>query len=181
MEKQKEKIMRFSKVIHILLNISIIILIVIGALSLIAWFVNGSNLPTQIMSIDGVDMEVPVLFKLGNTTVSLPIVWKSDFDYNGILRLIPGIGIKVGISDLIGIAFTIVALRYAKKVFKQLRENNSPFREDTVKALKGLTIVLLITGVVSGAVPFLAAGIVWVICLVFDYGCTLQNESDTTL
>ena len=31
-----------------------------------------------------------------------------------------------------------------------LRENGSPFREDIVKALKRLTIVLLITGGVPG-------------------------------
>jgi hypothetical protein len=95
--------------------------------------------------------------------------------------LIPGIGSTVGIGGFIGVIFTIIALRFTKRVFRLLRENGSPFREDIVKALKRLTIILLITGTVSGAIPFLAAGIVWVLCLVFDYGRELQNESDTTL
>ncbi|MCL2163606.1 MAG: hypothetical protein FWH55_04255 [Oscillospiraceae bacterium] len=47
--------------------------------------------------------------------------------------------------------------------------------------MKKLAIFLLIMSGVSGAVPFLAAGIVGVFCLIFDYGRTLQNESDTTL
>ena len=181
MEKQTEKIMRFSKVIYILLTIAIGVFIAIGISTLFAWLLTGTNLPTQIVTINGVDMEVPVLFKLGNTNVSLPIIWKSGFDFSGIQALIPGVGFTVGIGDFLGVIFTIIALRFTRRVFKLLRENGSPFREDIVKALKGLAIVLLITGGVSGAIPFLAAGMVWVLCLIFDYGRTLQNESDTTL
>jgi len=181
MEKQTEKIMRFSKVVCILLNIAIGVFIAIGILTLVAWLLTGTNLPTEIVTINGVDMEVKVLFKLGNTNVTLPITWKSGFDFSGIQALIPGVGTTVGIGDFLGVIFTIIALRFTRRVFKLLRENGSPFREDIVKALKRLTIVLLITGGVSGAIPFLAAGIVWVLCLIFDYGRELQNESDTTL
>ena len=181
MEKQTEKIMRFSKVVCILLNIAIGVFIAIGILTLAAWLLTGANLPKEIVAIHGVDREVQVLFKLGNTKVILPIVWKSGFDLSGIQALIPGIGLTVGIGDFLGVIFTIVALRCTRMVFKLLRGNGSPFREDIVKALKQLTIVLLVTGGVSGAIPFLAAGIVWVLCLIFDYGRILQNESDTTL
>ena len=181
MEKQTEKIMRFSKVIYILLNVAIVYFIVIGILSLVAWLLTGTNLPTEMKTINGVDMEVPILFKLGDTSVLLPIIWQSGFDFSGIRALAPGLRFTVGIGDFIGVLFTIMALRFTKRVFKLLRENGSPFREDIVKALKRLTIILLITGGVSGAIPFLAAGIVWVLCMIFDYGRALQNESDTTL
>jgi hypothetical protein len=126
-------------------------------------------------------MEVQPLFKLGNTKVILPMIWKSGFNFSGLKALIPGIGITVGIGGFISVIFTIFSLRFTKRVFRLLRENGSPFREDVVKTLKRLTIVLLITGGVSGVIPFLAAGIVWVLYLIFDYGCALQYESDTTL
>ena len=181
MEKQTEKIMRFSKVVCILLNIAIGVFIAIGVLTLVAWLLTGTNLPTEIVTVNGVDMEVQVLFKLGSTNVILPIIWKSGFDFSCIQALIPGVGFAVGIGDFLGVIFTLIALRFTRRVFKFLRENGSPFREDIVKALQRLTIILLITGGVSGAIPFLAAGIVWVLCMIFDYGRALQNESDTTL
>ena len=181
MEKQTEKIMRFSKVICTLLNIAIIAFIVIGALTLVAWLLSGVNLPTEILTIDGVDTEVSYLFKLGNSKVFFPMVWKSGFNFSSIQAFIPGISSTVGIGDFISVIFTIIVLRFTLRVFKLLRKNGSPFKEGIVKALKKLTIALLITGGVSGAIPFLAAGIVWVLCLIFDYGRTLQNESDTTL
>jgi hypothetical protein len=81
----------------------------------------------------------------------------------------------------VGVILTLIVIRLAKKVFMLLRENGSPFREDVIKSLKRLTIFLLILGGVSGVVTFLAAGIVGVFCLIFDYGRVLQNESDTTL
>jgi len=180
MEKQTEKIMRFSKVINILLNITIIVFIVVGALTLTAWFLSGSNLPSETITVNGLDMEVPYLFKLGDTKVFLPVIWKSGFDSSGIEQLLRGI-ITVSFGDFLGVIFTIIGLRFTKRVFELLRETGSPFRGNIVKALKRLTIVLLVTGCVSGVIPFLAAGIVWVLCLIFDYGCILQNESDTTL
>jgi len=181
MEKQTEKIMRFSKVVCVLLNVAIGVFIAIGAAVLLAWIISGSNFPTELVTINGVEMEMPYLFKLGETKVFMQVIWKSGFDFTGIAALTPGFGINTGIGDFIGIIFTIVAFRFTKKVFKLLRENGSPFREEIVKALKSLAIVLLITGGVSGAIPFLAAGIVWVLCLIFDYGRVLQNERDTTL
>ena len=181
MEKQTEKIMRFSKVICILLNIAIGVFIAIGILTLVAWLLTGTNLPTEIVTINGVDKEVPYLFKLGETRVFLPMIWESGLDFSRIGALIPGVGSTVGIGDLFGVIFTIITLRFTKRVFKLLRENGSPFRVDIIQAFKRLTIVLLITGGVSGAIHFLAAGIVWVLCMIFDYGRALQNESDTTL
>jgi hypothetical protein len=181
MEKQTGKIMRFSKVICIFLNIAIGIFIAISILTLAAWFITGTDLPSEIVMVNGVEMEVPYLFKIGNTKVLMPVTWKSGFDLSGIQALIPGTRNTVGIGDFLGVLFTIIALSFTKKVFRLLRDNGSPFREDIVKALKSLTIVLLVTGGVSGIIPFLAAGIVWVLCLIFDYGRALQNESDTTL
>jgi len=176
MEKQIEKIMRFSRVVCILLNIAIGVSIALGVLILLAWLLSGKNLPTETVIINGVNMEMPYLFKLGDTKVFMPVLWKSGFESSGIW-----FGLNASLGDFLGVIFTIIGLRFTKKVFKLLRENGSPFRDDVVKELKRLTIVLLVVGFVSGIVAFLAAGIVWVLCLIFDYGRALQNESDTTL
>ena len=181
MEKQTEQIKNFIKVVHILLKVAIVYFIIIGILALGAWLLTGTNLPTEMITINGTDMEVPYLFKLGETKVFLPVIWKSGFDFSSLRALAPGLRFTVGIGDFLGIIFTIIALRFAKSVFRLLREDGSPFREDIVQALKKLTIVLLVTGGVSGVIPFVAAGVVWVLCLIFEYGRILQNESDTTL
>lgn len=176
MEKQKEKIVRFSKIIYILLKIAFITLIVVGALEAFSWLWSVLKLHTEVLMIAGVEKELPLLFKLGDIKVYLPVMWESGFDFLGV-RSIPAIGF----DDFLQTIFTIIVLGFAKDVFKLLRENGSPFREDVVVSLKKLAVALLFVGVVSGIVPFLAAGIVWVLCLIFDYGRTLQNENDTTL
>jgi len=176
MEKQKENIMRFSKIVYVLLKLSFIALIVVGALQALSWFWSLLGLHTEILSITGVDMEAPLLFKLGDVKIYLPIMWESGFDFMGV-RSIP----IIGFDDFLLTIFTIVGIGYAKSVFGLLRENDSPFREEVVKSLKKLAIAMLCMGAVSGVIPFLAAGIVWVLCLIFNYGHTLQNESDTTL
>jgi hypothetical protein len=180
MEKQTEKIKRFSKVICILLTITYIALIVVGVIELFAWIWSTANINTEIVTIDGVEMELPLLFKLGEHRVFWPVIWKSGFDFTG-LSVIQGFASTVGIGDFLSTIFTLIAIRLSRRVFLLLRENGSPFRDDIVKSLRKLAIFLLLMGGISGAVPFLAAGIVWVFCLIFDYGRMLQNESDTTL
>jgi len=174
-EKQKEKIMRFSKVIYTLLSIVFIVLIVVAALQGVAWLWSVLQMNTDVVTISGVDMEAPLLFKLGDFKVMLPVMWKPGFDMLGMRT-----GVETGFGDLLATVLTIVGIAFAKVVFKLLRENGSPFREDVVKSLKRLAIVMLFVGAVSGAVPFLVAAVVWILCLIFEYGCMLQNENDTT-
>jgi len=176
MEKQAEKIMRFSKVIYVLLKIAFIVLIVAGSLQALSLLLSLLNLNTEIVTIVGVEMEAPLLFKLGETKLYLPMAWESNFDIMGTRSLF-----EIGFEDLMLTVFTIIGLGFGKSVFSLLRENGSPFRDDVVKSLKKLAIALLCMGVVAGLTSFFAAGIVWVLCLIFDYGRSLQNERDTTL
>ena len=177
MEQQAEKIKRFSKVIYILLNIAFVASIVVSALAAVAllWSVLGMN--TETVNVNGVAMEFPLLFKLGSVNVALPIAWRSDID---ILRMSFSLP-EAGFTYLLRIILTLVGIRYTKSVFKLLKADGTPFRAEIVTALRKLAVALLLVGVVSGAVPFLAAGIVWALCLIFDYGLALQSESDTTI
>jgi len=169
MEKQTQKIRKFSKVVYILLRIAFVVFIVVGALELFTLII--------------VMADVQPIFKLGNTTVYLyPAIELGNTDIGGSLlkEWLPTFG-EFGIEELLSTVFIIIALKYAMGLFRTLKDDGSPFREEVVKALKKLSIVLLIVGCVTGMVGFLASGIAWVLYLVFDYGCVLQAESDTTL
>ena len=179
MENYTVKIKKFSKVIYVLLQIAFIFCIVGGAFGilLICWRV--FELPMETILVNGRLMETPVLFKLGNVTVSLPLLLSENnsislFNWQEHI-------VKYGFSDVISIIVFIVALAYGKRIFKMLREDGSPFRDEVVKGLKNMAVALLVTGILTGLTGVLSAGIVWVISLIFEYGCALQKESDTTL
>jgi hypothetical protein len=160
MEKHTEEIKRFSEVIHTLLKIAFVAFIIIGIAEIAVWILaRFSDSP---------------IFKVGNMEVILPVISLKG-GYEGLFSL------RIGIGEILQTVFTIVALKYAEGIFKILKAYGSPFREDVVQKFKRLAIALLCVGVVTGIVGFLAAGIVWVLCLIFDHGCALQNESDTTL
>lgn len=176
MEQQRENIIRFSKIIYVLLKISFIALIIVGAAQALSGLWSLLSLHTEVLTIAGVDMEAPLLFKLGDIKVYLPVMWESGFDIMGVRS-----SKTVGFDDLLLTIFTIIGIGYAMSVFGLLREYGSPFREEVVRSLKKLAIAMLLMGAVSGVIPLVAAGIVWVLCLIFSYGHALQNESDTTL
>ncbi|MDR0905034.1 MAG: hypothetical protein LBN00_02460 [Oscillospiraceae bacterium] len=177
MEIHTEKIRRFSGIIYTLLRIAFVAFIIVGAVEAISWFMSVLALHTEAVIIGGKSVEVPFLFKLGELKIYLPvfILNESGVDLSGFDFL------KFSLGDILRTAFTIVALAYAKSTFRALRDSGSPFRRDIAAGFRKLAVVLLCLGVVTGVVGFLAAGIVWVLCLIFDYGCSLQAESDTTL
>ena len=160
MEKHTEKIKEFSKVVYILLQIVFAALIVTGAIEAFAWIVEVGK--------------IPALFKFGSITVVLP-----RFITDGIT--INGSTYNWGIVEVVRTAITIIIVGMAKGLFKKFRVDGSPFCADIVTGLKTLSITFLLAGVFTGLNSFIAAGVVWVLCMIFNYGCALQNESDTTL
>jgi hypothetical protein len=163
MEQQQEKIRRFSKIVHILLNVTFvlgIVSIIIAALSLL--------------------LKTPYIFKLGNTQVVVP-----DFVlFLDKINTVWGAAQDSGSSALANLAQEIVlviVLGFTRAVFRLLRDNGTPFRTDVAKALKNLAIALIVFGVFSGLAGWISAAIVGVLYMIFNYGCALQQESDTTL
>jgi len=169
MEKQTEKIKKFSKVVYILLQIAFVVFIVVASLELVTW----------IMKTAGVQ---PIV-KFGNTEIYLyPIIEfdKSNIGSSLLNDFVPMLG-TFSLEKILSTIFIAVALGITKRVFKLLKIEGSPFREEIIKQLKKSAVALLIVGVFTGIIGFIAAGIVWVLYLIFDYGCALQKESDTTL
>ena len=154
-----EKIRRFSKIIYTLLKIAFVAYIVYGAFQLITML---------LIQVQGPSAEggIPLLVWQG-TTVFMP--------------MLPYATVAEAAEALARSIFTVIALGFGARVFRSLREVATPFCPAVVAGLKKLAIALLLAGLATGAAGFLAAGIAWVLYLIFDYGCALQNESDTTL
>ncbi|MDR2203368.1 MAG: hypothetical protein LBE76_03535 [Nitrososphaerota archaeon] len=164
MENQTEKIKRYSEMACILLDAAFVVFIIIGILEVTAWLWSVLGLQAEIVTVNGLEIVLP------------PLLWESGVDsvMHGSIRV-------VGVSDFLRTVSALVGLWFAKNVFKLLQVNGSPFRKDVVKALKKLSIALLCMGMVTSIISLIAAGIVWMLCLIFNYGCSLQDESDTTL
>jgi hypothetical protein len=177
MEQQKERISHFSKIVLNFLNIAFVVLIVVAVLVGIAWIWTLEGYPTDTITVGDITVESPLLFKSGDFRVFLPITWVEGDDVFGF----HGLFSNVTLGDFLSVIFTVIGVAATKRVFRLLRDDGSPFRPEVVRALKRLAITLIILGVMSGVIPLLAAGIIWVLCLIFEYGCSLQNESDTTL
>jgi hypothetical protein len=176
-KEQTEKIRFFSKVVYNLLRVAFIAFIAVGVVQFFAWLMSALALHTDTILINGKNIDVSLLMKIGEFKLYMPVFMMNDagFDASGLGLL------HFTFGDALRTGFIINALSYAKKVFRALRDNASPFREDVLRQFKHLAVALLLLGVVTGVVGFLAAGIVWVLCLIFEYGCILQNESDTML
>jgi len=177
MDTQAEKIRKFSKVVHTILSVVFVILIVTAALEFLAWIWTALNLNTATVVINGKEMEAPLLLKLGDLQVVLPVMWTSEFDFTSSFGFLS----TVGFADLLRTIASIVGIKFSKDVFNLLKESGTPFRSEITAAMKKLAIALLVIGALTGLVSILAAGVVWVVTLVFDYGCSLQDESDMTL
>ena len=165
MMSPSEKIQRVSKVIGILLKIAFVAYIVFGSFQLVTllWISLGETFDLAVVKAQGA---LP-LFSWRGMRVMMP--------------LLPYASIGEAVRELVQTVFTVIALGFGRQVFRALREASSPFRPEVAAALKKLAIALLFVGGVTGAAGFLAAGVAWVLYMTFDYGCALQNESDTTL
>ena len=107
MEKQTEKIKKFSKVVYVLLRIAFVALIVVFALELTAWTLTIAK--------------VEPIIKLGNTKVYLP-VFVSDETLEAIPFVREWIPANL-LEEFLRTLFTIIAIRFAMRLFKKLKEN----------------------------------------------------------
>lgn len=100
----------------------------------------------------------------------------------------------------------IIALGFGAKIFKTLRDGETPFRYDIADKLKGAGYVMMVTGGLGfvlnvviqclkangvegigtaielpDLIPFVFGSFLVALAYVFNYGCKLQQESDETL
>ena len=165
-----KKIQRVSRVIYVLLKIAFVAYIVYGSFQIVTilWIQLRGGVDIAALEADGA---LPLFVWEG-------AVWRGAQVF---MPVLPYASLSQAAQELVQTVFTVIALGFGARTFRMLREADSPFRPEVVAGLKRLAIALLLVGVFTGAAGFLAAGIAWVVYMAFDYGCALQNESDTTL
>ena len=101
-----------------------------------------------------------------------------------------------------GAIFGLTVLYYVKRLFGNIRKNNTPFTDENVRCLEIIAVLVIIGAIAIPAVSAAAAHIfesgahqveefhlfsmlvgfiVYFLSLVFKYGTVLQKESDETL
>lgn len=91
----------------------------------------------------------------------------------------------VVIACLAKIALTMVMLENVRRITSDIAAGGSPFVEVEVKRMKRVAILIAVSSVIhtftSTLVDLTVALVVWMLAMVFEYGCVLQQESDETL
>lgn len=187
-EQNKEKIKKiaggFDKALKVI-KILLIIGIVIAVIWAIAFFILGATdaittLYDKYPKMFG-DIKVSVdedeLMFIKNKTITLEEIYQNgDLD-----KLMYGYGVMALAQATTMVVFYFVSL-YTQKVFRLLKNNESPFDESLLKPFKLLfiiiTIVIIIKSIFFG---ILTGGILACMYLIYLYGCSMQEDEDHTL
>ena len=166
MEQQKltvkQRITSFSTNVHHLLTFALIAASVFGIMQVLAFTWVQMGWPTEIIIIDDRSIELPQLLNIGETNIFLPIITHLGFGLNYITQTLA----------------LIVALFFAKGAFKALKDSVTPFTAEIANKFKLFAIVFVAFSLSAGIAAIALAFIVFAICLVFEYGVLLKNESD---
>ena len=86
--------------------------------------------------------------------------------------------IAVGVS----LAVLAVLMHFVGKVFQDIKEGYSPFRQSVIKNMKiAFVIITLLSLNNSILIGALIGFSLWCAIYIFEYGCELQKQSDETL
>jgi len=177
-QTKQKRIQKIAKVLAVLLKIGRIALIAALSLELVAviWMAASPG---------------AALFKLGRVTVVAPFFipgWTSN----------PQEAMNIVIA-MVGQVVVLAILRHGYRIFKDVSREDSPFQLKHVKRLKVVAILMLFTGftvpdtgsginvflggynMALSLFPIVFAVMFYCLALVFEYGCTLQQQSDETL
>lgn len=96
-------------------------------------------------------------------------------------RISETIGAFLLVEGVILIIFTAL-LHFVSRVFKEIKESDSPFRKSILKDMRVVFILITLLVLQSGALTGVMVGFaLWCIYSVFGYGCELQQLSNKTM
>ena len=170
MECQRKNVQTICKWFYFMVMIIAIVAILFAVIQLVAFIWSVSGLSGEEMMIDGVYATLPDFLHIGDTNI---------FYRFGVYEM-GGIGWRA----VVGSFSAIITLLLALNVLRHLKNGEVPFSKIVVRSYKYFTTALCIFFFVNGTnvITFIVAGLIpCVIIFVFDYGRTLQEESDTTL
>ena len=146
-----------------------------------------------IMIIGAIALVIVMI--MDNAMKNAPV--PSDSEYTtaeGIFNGIVGLGMLIGYS---------IAVNFGVKVFKKLKDGETPFRYEIADKIKGAAMAVFVTAtidfiaeIIMGILEvngiweidvtitfdyFIWSAILFAVAYIFNYGCKLQQESDETL
>lgn len=177
--KKLENIKKSSNVAMILAKIAKICCIV-GA---VACIVSGIGL---IAFHDTVNKELIRAVEegkldLNELTMEFSVGEVFELSYDNLNRFSQVLGVYLLVEGIIITLFAVL-LHFVSRVFKEIKESDSPFRKsilkDMIVVFVMITLLVLQSGILTGVMVGFA---LWCIYSVFEYGCELQRMSDETL
>ncbi|MCL2564811.1 MAG: hypothetical protein FWE24_03245 [Defluviitaleaceae bacterium] len=167
MEYQKEYIRYISKFIHGLISLVLVVTITFALMQTFAFIWITLDMPLETVVVHERPVEVPYLLRIGDINIFTPIVREFGFGFSlrTVLWAIP----------------PIIALAFAKNVFKKLKKGHTPFTKEVVRGFNYFAIAFIVVAVNTNVITVVFASIVFAMSFIFDYGRSLQDESDTIL
>lgn len=176
--KKLESIKKSSNVAMILAKIAKIICIVgaavciVSGIGLIAFHDTVNGELQRAVAEGKLDLNELILeFNVGGLTMS----------YEDSGRISETMGMFLLLTSIFLIIFAVL-LHFVSRVFKEIKESDSPFRKsilkDMIVVFVLITLLVLQNSILTGVMVGFS---LWCIYSVFDYGCELQQQSDETL
>lgn len=176
--KKLENIKKSGNVAMILAKIAKIICIVGAAICIVCGigliaFHSTVNEELHRAEAEGkIDLNDLILeFNVGGLNMSL-----DDSD-----RISETLGMFLLLTSIFSVVFAVL-LHFTGRVFKKIKESDSPFRRSILKDMRVVLVLITLLALQSSILIGVMVGFsLWCIYSVFDYGCELQQQSDETL
>lgn len=137
-----------------------------------------------------------ILLILAAVSVVVIYLFRSTiFDFNGAVLFLSSLDapnpldmpFAIVIMALVWVKLGLVfaSLVLGKRIFQDMAREGTPFRTVQVHRMKTIALLIFLSSFINlfsiQLSTWVVALLIWVMALVFDYGCHLQRESDETL
>lgn len=93
--------------------------------------------------------------------------------------------VVVAVALLAKIVMTMVILQLLRLILKDIAAEGTPFSQIHVRRMRYIAILVAVGAFIhtfsSTISDLTVALVIWLLAMIFDYGCVLQQESDETL
>lgn len=176
--KKLESIKKSSKVAMILARIAMIICIVGASICvcvgiyLIAFNSSVNEELLRAVTEGKLDLD-ELTSELGRNGFALPF---DDLD-----KISGTLGLNLLLTGIVVALFAVV-FHFVGRVFKDIQESDSPFRQSILKSMRVVFVLVTLLVLQSSVLIGVLVGFsLWCVYCVFGYGCELQQLSDETL
>ena len=186
MKNKKMRVQVFSKVVYRILTVAVIIYAVMAVTDVLSeiWAVMDGVIETTTIGRwlpFGLDVQ---LLRIGQSSIVIPAV-NFGFAASPYMPIPNSLVAQVALFTFLSLllhGMIAGCLMYTRFIFGQLKNGASPFSQRVVWFIRMLALIATIRLIYDMTlIGIILVVIVWLIYYAFEYGRTLQDESDTTL